>query len=83
MRFMRLSGLETPLNEHRILEAWPAVAGQAVAKYAKAEFIRNQTLHVSVSSAAMRTELVMRRTQLVQMLNQEVGAQVIANIVFS
>lgn len=82
MRFMRLSGLETPLNEYRLLEAWAEVAGPMAAKYSEARFIRNQTLHVHVSSAALRTELVMRRTQLVQQLNRAVGAQVIADVVF-
>ena len=30
LRFMRESGLETPLNQYRLVEAWPEVAGSVV-----------------------------------------------------
>ena len=31
LRYLRLAGLETPLAEHRLVEAWPEVAGEALA----------------------------------------------------
>lgn len=81
LQYLREMGLETPLNEHRLINAWDIVLGPAVSKYTKDLKIYNQVLFVTVSSAALRNELMMRRTELVARLNAQVGAQVITQIV--
>ena len=81
-RFMRESGLESPLNEFRILGAWHKVVGEQISKYTQELFIRNQTLFVRLTSPALKSNLMMRRQELVQQLNEDVGAYVIANITF-
>ena len=40
--FLRAEGLETPLNEYRIIQAWPEVVGQAISRYTGQIFIRNK-----------------------------------------
>lgn len=82
LRFMRESGLETPLNQYRLVEAWPEVAGSVVASYTKEVYIRNQTLYVRLSRPALRANLQMIREQLVRQLNAKVQAFVITDIVF-
>lgn len=79
--YLRAMGLETPLNEHRVMNAWSDVVGEAMAKYTQDLNIFNQTLYVKVSSAVVRNELMMRRTELVARLNAKAGAQVITGIV--
>jgi len=82
MRNLRVQGLETPLLQKRLVEAWPVVAGPAIARYTQDAAIRNQTLFVRLSSPALRAELSMRRQELVNKLNDAVGSQVIADIRF-
>ena len=67
--------------EQRLLDAWPQVLGPA-ASYTSNLYIRNQTLYVHLTSAALRQELMMGRELLVRTLNQRVGATVITNIIF-
>ena len=81
LQYLREFGLETPLNEHRLLQAWDKVLGPAVSRYTKEVRIYNQVLFVTITSAALRNELMMRRTELVSRLNAEAGAQVITQIV--
>ena len=81
LQYLREMGLETPLNEHRLIQAWDAVLGPAVSRHTKELKIYNQVLFVTVSSAVIRNELMMRRTELVARLNSQVGAQVITQIV--
>lgn len=82
LRFMRESGLETPLNQYRLIEAWPEVAGAVVASYTQEVYIRNQTLYVRLGIPALRVNLLMLREQLVRQLNAKVKAFVITDIVF-
>ena len=79
-QFLRQESLESPLNEQRLLDAWPQVLGPAAA-YTSNLYIRNQTLYVHLTSAALRQELMMGREVLVRTLNQRVGAMVITNII--
>ena len=79
---LRQQGLETPLLQRRLVEAWPKVAGELVARYTREAVIRNQTLYVRLSSPALRADLSMQRQQLVLRLNAHVGAQVINDIRF-
>ena len=81
-KFLRQSGLESPLNEFRLVDAWRDVVGPTIFKYTLNLYIRNQTLFVHLSSSVLRQELQMQREMLVNHLNQQVGANVIVNIVF-
>lgn len=81
-KFMREEGLESPLNEHRLIEAWSELLGPGVASYTSNLYIKNQILYVHLTSAALRQELMMGRELLVKNLNRQVGATVIVNIIF-
>lgn len=81
MRFLRASGLESPLNEYRLIQAWPEVAGELVGEKTTEIYIRNQTLYVKLSMPALRSNLMLARRRLVELLNAKVGATVITEIV--
>ena len=47
LRSLREQGLEMPLQQKRLVEAWPIVAGPVVARYTLNTYIYNQTLYVA------------------------------------
>ncbi|MCR4583665.1 MAG: DUF721 domain-containing protein [Prevotella sp.] len=80
---LRKQGLETPLLQKRLIDSWPQVAGETVARYTGNLYIRNQTLFVHLDNPALRADLSMQRANLVKKLNEQVGSQVIADIRFT
>lgn len=82
LRNLRAQGLETPLLQKRLIEAWPIVAGEIISSYTDGVAIRNQTLYVHLTNPALRANLSMQRATYVQKLNEYVGSQVIADIRF-
>lgn len=78
----REEGLETPLNEYRLIQAWTQVLGATVKYYTGDLYIKNQILYVHLTSSVLRQELMMNRKILVHRLNEFVKAQVITDIVF-
>ena len=82
LRNLRAQGLETPLLQKRLIDAWPEVAGEMIAGYTREVNIRNQTLFVHLTSPALRADLMMMRQQIVKKLNDAVGSQVIADVQF-
>ena len=81
-QFLRQEGLESPLNEYRLIESWKDVVGPAIAHYTSNLYIKNQTLHVHLTSSVLRQELMMGRELLIRNLNKTVGSQVIVDISF-
>lgn len=78
----REEGLETPLNEYRLVNAWGELLGEAVRFYTKDIYIHNQVLYVTLTSSVLRHELFMNRKELVRKLNEHVRAVVITDIIF-
>ena len=83
MQNLRENGLETPLLQKRLVDAWPEVAGPSVARFTREVSIYNQVLYVKLSSPVLRTELSMRRQTFIDKLNHIVGARVITDIRFN
>ena len=82
LRNLRTQGLETPLLQKRLIDAWPTVMGDIIAGYTENVYIRNQTLFVHLTSPALRADLSMMRQNIVKKLNDAVGSQVIADVRF-
>ena len=82
LRTIREQGLEMPLLQKRLVEAWPQVAGPMIARYTLNTYIYNQTLYVRLSNPALRSDLSMRRQEFTQKLNAVVGEQVITDVRF-
>ena len=82
LQAMREQGLETPLNQQRLVEAWPEVAGPVMARYTLNTYIYNQPLFVRLSNPALRAALSMMRQELVKKLNDYVGEQIITDVRF-
>lgn len=79
-QFLREEGLETPLMQKRLIDAWDGVTGETVAKYTQEKFIKSQILYVKITNAALRQDLSMMRQQLTRKLNASVGASVISDV---
>lgn len=79
---MRLQGLEGPLHEKRLLDAWAKVMPEAIVRYTGDKFIKNQTLWIKIKNPALRQDLSMQKSQIVPMLNKYAGANVIFDIHF-
>ena len=79
-KFLREEGLEVPLQQKRLIDAWEVVTGNMVSRYTAEKFIRNQTLFVKITNPALRQDLSMMRTQLVKRLNGQVGSFIISDI---
>ena len=79
-QFLRKEGLETPLMQKRLIDAWDNVTGETVAQYTQEKFIKNQILYVKIMNPALRQDLSMMRQQLTRRLNASVGASVITDV---
>ena len=78
--YLRHEGLETPLLQKRAIDAWDNLMGEMITRYTGEKFIKNQTLYVKIINPALRQDLSMMKTRIVQRINQAVGSLVITDV---
>ncbi len=75
-------GLEKNLDDFQVITSWPEIVGEQIAKVAQAQRMENGVLFVSVSTAPWRTELSMKRIEIMEKINAALGKNVVKEIRF-
>ncbi len=78
--FLRESGLEKPLLERKVVEQWPVVMGDLIARFTRKVELKNGVLMVYLTSSALRQELFLARFELVKKMNDAVGAEIVKDV---
>ena len=74
--------LDKPLNEKRLIDAWPVVLGANIMQYTSDLSIKNSVLFVKLTSSVLRHDLFLSREEIKNSLNKQVGSEVIIDIMF-
>lgn len=80
--FVDRYGYRDQLDAARAVEAWPGLAGPAVAGVTERVWMQDGTLFVKVSSAPWRHQLQFQREGWRQRLNEHLGRPVVDEVVF-
>lgn len=80
-RVLSQAGISDRLDEHRICVLWPEIVGPGINRYTVRRFVDGGKLHVYLTSAALKNELMFNRQSLVKALNDAVGRQVITDVI--
>lgn len=59
---------------------WKEIMGPTVARYTNDLFVKDGTLHIFVSSAPLKNELLIMKSKIIERVNEEIGAEVISDI---
>ena len=69
------------MNEVKVQNLWEQLMGQAVAKRTTGISIKDTKLHIKVSSAPLREELLDQREKIMDLMNKELGGRYITEVV--
>jgi len=73
--------LESGLNQVSVIDAWKNLMGNGVNNYTRNVALRNGTLYVELTSAVLREELSYGKDKIIQMINEELGKDVVKDVV--
>jgi len=79
--FIRKNRLRDGMDKVDARSAWKQVMGPGVQTYTTHVELRHDTLFVSLSSAVLREELSMGKSKIAKMLNEELGKELIKNVI--
>ncbi len=69
------------MDRINVQEAWKALMGNGVNSYTKEVVLKGSTLYVSLTSAVLREELSYGKQKIIKMINEEIGKEVIKEVV--
>lgn len=80
--FLNEVGVAKRLKQQQVILMWDRLVGQRVARRTRAVDLRDGKLFVEVEGAAWRNELLFLKGNIIQKLNNGVGARVVDDIIF-
>ena len=75
-------GVQKQIQRMRVLELWPGIVGDQLAKVTRAKGVDDTTLFVEVRSSAWLMELSMMKDDFLERANQRLGDVALEQIVF-
>ncbi|PIE99901.1 MAG: RNA-binding protein [Maribacter sp.] len=79
--FIQENKLQQGIDKVNAREAWIQLMGNGVNNYTTAIELRKDTLFVSLSSSVLREELSLGKSKIIEMLNEELGKDLVKKIV--
>ncbi|MGV3696362.1 DUF721 domain-containing protein [Flavobacterium sp.] len=80
-QFIEVNKLQNGMDRINVQEAWKALMGNGVNSYTKEVVLKGSTLYVSLTSAVLREELSYGKQKIIKMINEEIGKEVIKEVV--
>ena len=79
--FVHENNLEKGLDKVQVRNAWAKLMGNGINNYTTAIELKNDTLYVQLSSSALREELSYGKQKIIELLNEEIGKEIVNKIV--
>ena len=73
--------LNSGLNNVKVQKLWEQTMGSNVNSYTKEVNLKDKTLYISLSSSVLRQELSYGKQKIVDLINKEIGNEIITKIV--
>ncbi len=79
--FIEKNNLSSGMDKIDVQDAWKSLMGNGVNSYTKEVVLKGSTLYVSLTSAVLREELSYGKQKIIKMINEEIGKEVIKDVI--
>ncbi|WP_395060672.1 DUF721 domain-containing protein [Flavobacterium sp.] len=80
-QIIKTNKLESGLNQVFVIDAWKNLMGNGVNNYTRSVALRNNILYVELTSSVLREELSYGKDKIIKMINEELGKEVVKDVV--
>ncbi len=75
------NNLQPGMDDVAVRQAWKTLMGNGVNTYTRHIVLKGATLYVELTSAVLREELSYGRHKIISMINEELGREVVREVV--
>lgn len=79
--YARDQNIDEKLKEVEIIRHCQEILGKTMGRYVTKIFLQNGELHLVVSSAMVKSELIMLREELRMQLNEKAGQNIVSRVI--
>ncbi|GLB52304.1 hypothetical protein NBRC110019_13430 [Neptunitalea chrysea] len=79
--FIKENHLEGGIDKIDVRDAWIQLMGNGVANYTQDIILKNETLHVSLTSSVLREELSYGKQKIIEMINEQLGKELVKELI--
>ncbi|WP_159801929.1 DUF721 domain-containing protein [Flavobacterium sp. MK4S-17] len=79
--FIQVNNLQKGMDKIDVREAWKNLMGNGVNNYTREILLKNDILYVELTSAVLREELSYGREKIIKMINEELGREVVKDVI--
>ncbi|WNH09373.1 DUF721 domain-containing protein [Thalassobellus suaedae] len=79
--FVETNKLEKGLDKVNVADAWANLMGNGVNNYTTSVNLERDTLYIQLSSSVLREELGYGKQKIINMLNEELGKEIIKKLI--
>ena len=80
-QIIQVNKLQPGMDQIDVREAWRQLMGNGVNTYTRNVVLKGSTLYVELGSAVLREELSHGKSKFVKMINEELGREVVKDVV--
>lgn len=73
--------LDKGLNQISVADAWKNLMGNGVNNYTRNVLLKGSVLYVELTSAVLREELSYGKDKIIKMINEELGREVVKDVI--
>ncbi len=80
-QIIKTNKVESGLDQVSVIDAWKNLMGNGVNNYTRSVALRNNILYVELTSSVLREELSYGKDKIIKMINEELGKDVVKDVV--
>ena len=80
-QIIKTNKLESGLDQVSVIDAWKNLMGNGVNNYTRSVALRNSILYVELTSSVLREELSYGKDKIIKMINEDLGKEVVKDVV--
>lgn len=80
-QIIQVNKLQPGMDQIDVKEAWRQLMGNGVNTYTKNVVLKGSTLYVELGSSVLRDELSHGKSKIIKMINEELGREVVKDVV--
>jgi len=74
--------LEGKFNETFVVAHWEKIMGKTIASRTEKVYFKDKRMFVKVSSSALKKDLMLSKQNIINLVNKEIGSDVVIDVVF-
>lgn len=73
--------IKDKFNETNVLASWERIMGKTIASRTTKIYINKKILYININSAALKNDLVMSKSKIIALINNDIGENTIADVI--